>query len=256
MKLITLNTWGGRAGKEEQLEFFRRNKENIDVFCLQEMWKGPNKHLEKDSTKSAQDMNHDNILVYGVDEISSICSKHTSRFHPQYLNYYGLMLLVKDIYPILEEGDVFVHKYHGFEPIGDVGHHARNIQYVKTQINESEVTVINFHGLWNGKGKLDSKDRITQSNNITNFIKKLDGKIVFCGDFNLHPETESIAILEKIGLRNLIKDYDIKSTRTSHYTKDEKFADYVFVSDNVKVNEFKVLPDEISDHAALYLDFE
>ena len=34
MKIITLNTWGGRAGKEGLLSFASEYKNSIDVFCF------------------------------------------------------------------------------------------------------------------------------------------------------------------------------------------------------------------------------
>jgi endonuclease/exonuclease/phosphatase family metal-dependent hydrolase len=74
-----------------------------------------------------------------------------------------------------------------------------------------------------------------------------------CGDFNLRPDTQSMSIIEQAGVKNLIKEYNISSTRTSLYTKSEKYADYIFISDNLKESEFKVLPDEASDHSALML---
>ncbi len=77
-----------------------------------------------------------------------------------------------------------------------------------------------------------------------------------CGDFNLLPDTQSIQILEDTGLRNLIKETGVTSTRTSHYTKPEKFADYAFVSKNLNIKEFKVLPDEVSDHSPLCLEIK
>ena len=125
-----------------------------------------------------------------------------------------------------------------------------------TGVQTCALPIFNFHGLWNGQGKTDTEDRLRQSENIINFLKTLSGEIILCGDFNLRPDTESIKIFEDFGLKNLIKDYNIKSTRTSFYEKEEKFADYIFVSAGVRVMEFKVLPEEISDHAALYLDFE
>ena len=63
-------------------------------------------------------------------------------------------------------------------------------------------------------------------------------------------------MIEATGMRNLIKEYNITSTRTSFYKKPVRFADFVFVSKDIKVNDFKVLPDEVSDHAPLFLDFE
>ncbi len=69
------------------------------------------------------------------------------------------------------------------------------------------------------------------------------------------PDTQSIALFESHGLKNLIKEHTITSTRTSLYDKSEKYADYIFVTKGIQVNDFKVLPDEVSDHAPLYLDF-
>ena len=87
-------------------------------------------------------------------------------------------------------------------------------------------------------------------------MKTLSNPYVMCGDFNLLPNTQSIKKLEDFGLRNLIKENNITSTRTSFYTKTEKFADYALLSDEIDIKDFKVLPDEVSDHSPLYLEFE
>jgi endonuclease/exonuclease/phosphatase (EEP) superfamily protein YafD len=116
-------------------------------------------------------------------------------------------------------------------------------------------TVAHLHGLWNGQGKGDSPDRLLQSDNIVHFLQSLDGPHIFCGDLNLLPDTESLKKLEAAGMRNLIKEFGITSTRSSLYTKPLRFADYMFVSGGIKVKDFKVLPDEVSDHLALYLEF-
>ena len=56
-------------------------------------------------------------------------------------------------------------------------------------------------------------------------------------------------------MRNLVKEYEITSTRTSFYKKSEdKHADYIFVSNGIEVKDFRVLPEEVSDHSALYLE--
>lgn len=163
-------------------------------------------------------------------------------------------MLVKKNLVATEEGELFVYKHKGYLPEGDVGNHARNIQFVTIDASHGPVTVINFHGLWNGKGKGDCEDRLEQSDRIIEFLKALDHRFVLCGDFNLLPDTESLKKFERFGLRNLIAEYGITSTRTNFYTKPEKFADYAFVSKEVEVKEFKTLPDEVSDHLPLYLE--
>ncbi len=110
--------------------------------------------------------------------------------------------------------------------------------------------------MWNGISKEDTEERIIQSDNIIKFLKNLSEPHILCGDFNLLPENKSLKMLEEFGLKNLIKEFGVSSTRSSYYTKPVRFADYTFVSKNIKLNEFKVLPDEVSDHLAMYLDFE
>ncbi|MEK7453222.1 MAG: endonuclease/exonuclease/phosphatase family protein [Patescibacteria group bacterium] len=253
MKLVTLNTWGGRAGKEKLLSFLKKY-EDTDIFSLQEVWSAPYDHLDGAHVGGTK-MNQKDVMVYGMQEISATLSSHTASFHSHHLDNYGLMMLVKNNLNIVEEGDIFVYKYKGYIPDGDIGNHARNIQYVTIQTKDGLITIINFHGLWNGKGKGDTEDRINQSKNILDFIKNLQGEYILCGDFNLLPDTKSIKIFEDYGMRNLIKDYGVKSTRTSFYEKSEKHADYIFISKGIKIKDFKVFNDEVSDHLPILLEF-
>jgi len=253
MKVITLNTWGGRGGKVGILSFFQKYRDDIDIFCLQEIWAAPYKNLEG-YLAGGREIKQSEIMTYGKQEISAILPDHHSFFRPHYLDSFGLLSLVKKDLNIKEEGEFFVHKHKGYEPKGDIGNHARNLQYTKITLGGKIINIVNFHGLWNGKGKSDCDERLIQSNKIAEFIRNINGEIVFCGDFNLSPDTESLKILENLGLRNLIKEFNITSTRTSHYTKPEKYADYILVSKNVNVKDFKVLPEEVSDHSPLFLD--
>jgi len=255
MKIITLNTWGGRAGKEEMLAFFNAHKEDVDVFCLQEMWSDAYTHLGS-YTAGGVDMTNVELMTHGVQDVSALLSKYQSFFHPHYLENYGLLTFVSQQYEVRSVGEVFVHKEKGYVPQGDAGKHARNVQYIECIYNGKPLFILNFHGLWNGQGKGDSKDRINQSEKIVEFLGSLQGEIVFCGDFNLLPDTQSIKIIEEAGMRNLVKEYGITSTRTSLYVKPEKFADYIFVSKGINVIDFNVLPDEISDHSPLLLQLE
>lgn len=252
MKIVALNTWGGRAGKESLLDFFVRHKD-VDVFCLQEIWAAPYEHLDG-HLAGGRPMDHSQIMVYGLQEITAAMPEYEVYFHPHYMDSYGLLMLVKKSLTVSVVGELFVYKHKGHLPQGDIGNHARNIQYVTIERETGPLTIINFHGLWNGKGKGDSDDRLAQSDAIIQFLKTLKTPYVLGGDFNLLPDTESIKKFETFGARNLIKEYGITSTRTRFYDKSEPFADYAFVSDGVIVQDFRVLPDEVSDHAPLLLE--
>jgi endonuclease/exonuclease/phosphatase family metal-dependent hydrolase len=103
-------------------------------------------------------------------------------------------------------------------------------------------------------GKGDSAERIEQSLKIRNFLDSGSDHKILCGDFNLKPDTKSLEILAK-GMNDHIKMSSVQSTRTSFYPGLERFADYIYNSKNVDVQNFQVLPEEISDHAALQIDF-
>jgi len=243
-----------RINHEKLLAFFAAHKD-VDVFCLQEVWSAPYEHLEGHSAGGLS-IDHSNIMVYGMQEISTLLESHTAYFKPHHLDNYGLMMLVKKDLDVISEGDVFVYKDRGHIPEGDVGFHARNVQFATIATKNGNRSILNFHGLWNGGGKGDSEDRLLQSDRIIQFMKTLSNPYVMSGDFNLLPDTQSIKKLEDFGLRNLIKEHNITSTRTSLYPKAEKFADYTLTSKKIIIEDFKVLTDEVSDHSPLYLEFE
>jgi endonuclease/exonuclease/phosphatase family metal-dependent hydrolase len=245
MKILSLNTWGGRAGHKEVLDFLKKHKE-VDVFCLQEIWQGGEEKAREWS---------ENMDTTMFDGISDVLPEYTGYFRPHWGDFFGLAIFVKKNLNLKEEGEVFV--FRNKENIHDAwsSKHPRNLQYVTIETPSGLRTILNLHGLWTGKDKDDNEDRIIQSKNILAFIKNISNPVILCGDFNLSPETKSLKMFTESGLRDLINEFGITSTRSSHYKKPVKFADYVFVSKEIEINDFKVLPDEVSDHLALIVDF-
>lgn len=240
MKLITLNIWGGRV-KQPFLNFIKNNQD-VDIFCFQELYNNATPHF----TQTYGDISS---KIY--NELQELLPNHQSFFRPVLDDIYGIGIFIKKEINVLEEGEVSIYDAINFSGID--GNHSRNMQWVKCAIRGTVYTVFNVHGLWNGKGKTDTPDRINQSKRIMELVDANTTKKILCGDFNLRPDTESIAIIAN-GMNNLIKIHEITSTRTSLYTKEEKFADYIFVSSDIKVMNFEVLPDEVSDHSALLLE--
>jgi endonuclease/exonuclease/phosphatase family metal-dependent hydrolase len=254
MKLICLNTWGGRAGAENLLAFLDAHRD-ADFVCLQEIWSAPYEGLEG-ALAGAETIAHAEIMVRGKQAIARLFDGHEAFFHPSHLNDYGLMTLVSKRLAVVDTGDVFVHRERGYVPQDNLGHHARNVQFVTVAAPRGRMSVMNFHGLWNGLGKGDSDDRLAQSRRLIDFLAGRSEPFVLCGDFNLAPDTQSLKMLEEAGLRNLVAEHGVASTRTRLYKRSEKFADYVFVSPVVDVRGFRALPDEVSDHVPLMLEFE
>lgn len=250
MKLISLNLWGGRVHKE-LTSFLKEHSETTDVFCFQEMYH------QADGKFSNAKWADDGINLQLFDYIKNLLPGHIGIFYPHFEDFWGLATFIRKDISILEEGEKFVH-YSPSKEEEQTGATSKNLQYISIELNHKKVNIVNFHGLYGGKGfgKGDSDARIKQSENIVNFLKSFSGEIVFCGDFNLNPDTKSLKIIENMGLRNLITESGVISTRTSFYKNEGKFADYTLVTNGVHVKKFEVLSDEVSDHNAMLLEFD
>ena len=251
MKTISLNTWGGKAGTEGILTFLKKY-EDVDFFCFQEVFNGGEEFRGMPAARFALDTFDPRLL----ERIAETLPNHVSHFRPHFEEVFGLALFVRKDLAIVEEGEVSIYGHKGYYSAENIGDQHRIMQHVS--LTDPACTVMNVHGLWNGQGKRDSGHRLTQSDNILAYTRTLTQPYVLLGDFNLRPETESVRKLESAGMRNLITEYGIASTRTSLYDSlsEEPHADYAFVSEGIFVKDFKVLPDEVSDHAALYLEFD
>lgn len=236
--------------RDPLLDFISSKKDETDIFCFQEILNGG----EEEAIKmwGTEQVKEHKLLSLATE----ILSDHTPYYYAHLGDFSGLTIFVRKNVEVLNEGEVWVYGSKGQVRGVSSKFSPRNLQHVTILVGDSPVTVINFHGLWSGGGKEDNEERLLQSKNIVDFMKGLENRFLICGDFNLEPNTESIKMLEDFGLRNLIKEYGITSTRTSYYTKPVRFADYTLVSEGIKVNDFQVLPDEVSDHSPMFLDFE
>ena len=242
MKLITLNIWGGHV-RQPLLDFIKLHQD-IDIFCLQEVY--------QKAARTICTLDGFEVDLDIFSEIGALLPKHQAFFRPFLNNSYGIAMFVRNSIPVLEEGEVQIHDNPSYPGMGPT--HLRNLQWIRVQTNNQDYTVMNVHGLWNGQGKTDTPERMEQSKRIKDFVDTCAGPKILCGDFNLRPDTESLKILD-VGMTNLIKTHNITSTRTSFYGKEEKFADYVFVSPEINIKHFEVMKDEVSDHSPLFLDF-
>ncbi len=248
MKLITLNTWAGRE-KEALNAFLKDHMADTDIFCFQEIF---NNYDGATGDYINHDQGNGNIL----QEITDILTDFDQYFCPIAENVYGIAIFLKKGINLIASGEVMLYENPDYDPNDEANDHNRKMQWMHIQQGRKDVMIMNVHGHWDARGRDDTPNRLQQSNIINDFIESagLTPKIMV-GDFNLNANTESIKLLEK-NFTNLISKYGITSTRTALYTGDDRHADYVFVSPEVLVEDFKVMPDVVSDHAPLYLQFD
>lgn len=133
-------------------------------------------------------------------------------------------------------------------------YNVRAFQHCRITLNNKSLHLINHHGHHIDQHKLGDEETLRQTKLISDYVRKLDGAVIVCGDFNLAPESESIKILEK-DLRNLSVEAGLKTTR-SLLTNKKEVCDYIFVNEQVEVHAFNMDTTIISDHNALILDFD
>lgn len=183
---------------------------------------------------------------------------------PGHLGYFcecsqkeGLALFVRTAFQVTDHGGLVVYDDPNFVPGSHIGDHTRKVQWAKITDREGKkYGIMNIHGHWAGKDKGDTPARLGQSRATVDLLDTFGNiPVVLCGDFNLRPDTESVHMIEK-RMNNLVVEHKIMSTRTSLYTYEEKFADYVFLSHDARETSFAVMPDEVSDHVPLFVEFD
>lgn len=255
MKLVSLNTWCGR--RFDSLADFVRKHQDADFFCFQEVGEGESELIWSSGGER----------MHLLSDLSEMLPDHNAYFAPfldgydaelnrtEYKWPFGLAMFVRKTVDHEPAADFFV--YGTFNSIGgtDKTTIPRNVQFVRAMVNGNPLTVCNFHGLWYQSSKGDNEHRIEQSRRIKEFLDPEPAETIVAGDFNLLPDTKSLAMLEE-GMKNLIKDFSITDTRGPLYTKDLRFADYTLVSPGVQVKHFDVPKVEVSDHLPMILEFD
>ena len=165
------------------------------------------------------------------------------------------------------KGDFFINNQRNSFVPPDYTTMPHNLSYVQLNIGERLLTICNVYGASWPTNKLDSADRLLQSQKILDFVLAQPGEKIIAGDFNLLPNTRSIMMFEENGFRNLIKDFNISTTRGSTIKKLkpelglgehgwQEFADYTFISSGIKPIQFTVPDLPISDHLPMILEFK
>lgn len=119
----------------------------------------------------------------------------------------------------------------------------------------SGLQVVNFHGVYYPGNKLDTDWRLEQAEKLRDVVSRGGKRVLVLGDFNLEPNTRSLAITGN-GMVNLNKKFGVVDTRGPgcfYWGKEnyQPYADYGLATSLVDVKEFEVLEVVVSDHKPL-----
>lgn len=260
MKLISLNIWGGIL-YDELMAFVERESATTDIFCFQESFDEP---THPAAVKLGAQRGMTRKLQGALAGFNGYFPQISGpvRFMPGNEMVYhaaGIATFVRRPIAVSAHGTV-----------SDLGGNGRSdvpgesplphMYITKMNAGGRSFAVANFHGIVDSEsGKRDSDLMTRQSRAVLDATRRFTEPSILVGDFNLRPETESIAMFARAGYRNLIAEYGVGLTRSSHYRDMETYKDYVsdyaFVSPGIRVTDFRVMPDEVSDHLPLVVEF-
>jgi len=228
MKIIFLNAWRGKL-EEKIKNYLVEQTVETDVFCLQE-GDGPMKKIIQEIFSSYQI----SLAERDITGDSHLCPTNC-----------------------FKKGIEVVVSREMMEDNFNLGFGL----YSQIKTEGGLTNFANIHGLPRPGHKLDTPERLRQSEEIIRFMDMVEGKKIIGGDFNILPEAESIKMFEKSGYIDLIKKFEIKNTRNKYawdrYPESKLYySDYLFVSPEVKVKSFEVPETEVSDHLPLVLEIE
>ena len=234
MKLISLNVWEGEV-YEPLKNFIKNHKNDTDIFCFQEVIRRKELNLFNEIQLLLPD-----FTGYLTEQVPGV---GLATFIRNTINVSKL-----DSFSILSSRDI-----KGLIMPDGSGYYPRMMQVIS--IEKPKINICNFHGV-PGNLKQDTKERELQTKRLQEILDSFDDPKIIVGDFNLNLDTEAILAMEK-KVKNLIRESTFKTTRSKYYDKKEimPFADYAFVSQNIKVKNFEVLQDEVSDHLPIMLEF-
>jgi len=243
MKIIQLNIWGGKLG-QQIIDFL--NDQKPDFVCMQEVndlkgRAGYKFFATLDEIKEGAGFNE-----------AFMSANYSSGYMERQLEY-GNAILSK--LPFKTTKTVFTNGEYkqNFDIVNDDGN-IRSLQIAQIEVGGTTLNILNHHGYHLGFNKLGNDDTMRQMGMIADIIDKLEGPIIFCGDLNLSPASESVKIIDK-KLTNLSVTNNLKRTY-NQFSQVQEVCDYIFVNDLIKVTDFKMSDELLSDHKALILEFD
>lgn len=265
MLLTSLNLNVFQANNKEIREFLKSYPS--DIVCLNEVIKPvDNTAFEKYNSYSAVRNSLTN-LTYDFFAPKLVMD----RFYAK--NFHGKKLFEHKFGGFVEYGNQIYSKYkvlsgEVFWVQGNFEYYSnwdnfpeddsRNVQVVDLEIEKNiKLRVINYHGIWS-KNKRGNNETLKACRIINKLGSEVDGPAIISGDFNLFPDTESMQVFSENYI-SLVDKYNINTTRLeTNELSDKKrnIVDYILITKDIKVNDFKVIKSKMTDHLPLWMDFK
>ena len=243
LKILQLNTWGGRI-KDGLSRFVAEG--DYDVVCLQEaVW-------------AENDIGFLDLYIDTVDKI-----KETGGFKYDFRSaYHGIKLFDDNQFemgiailskiPFKEAEEKLVLGEYEVASSADNFDRAINSHSYPAQkvVLENGLVVVNYHGYWQ-KDPIGNETTVECMRKVADMVRGESAPVVMCGDLNVVAEAPAMRELDF--LTDLTAVNNIKTTlRNVRFVKDVP-CDHILINNRVKCLDFEVTDAPVSDHKGLVL---
>jgi endonuclease/exonuclease/phosphatase family metal-dependent hydrolase len=130
----------------------------------------------------------------------------------------------------------------------------RNLQIAKVKLDGIDLAVSNHHGYWH-ENPLGDEISVERMRLVADYLKALSSPIILTGDFNLKSGSPAMNVFNNF-LEDLNVRFDVKNTLSPLRKLGPIDCDHVFISPEIKVLDYRIRDELVSDHKALVLDFD
>lgn len=252
MKLIQINAWYGRLSGP-LIRLIR--EESPDFLCMQEAF-----------APETEGFALFNDQFGFMNEVEKACQFGHHFFTPTWgfelsgeIIDFGNIIYSK--HPISSESSLFTNGRYSVKQRDDAEYNLRALQNCIAKLpNGKKLNIANYQGYLTGTDSNGNEVSVSTIGKALDKLRPLSGPLVFCGDMNVNPTSPAIKAVEQMGLRNLVTEHNVKATlsyahRAPQKNRDSVVCDFIFVSDDIKVEKFSVSEEIVSDHKALILEF-
>ncbi len=244
LKFVCLNAWEGGRLLDAAAAFIAR--EQPDILALQEAYDEPD---------DGHPPHHRSVSV-----LRQAGAFPYYNFAPTYIDIQsgnavqGNAILSK--FPIIEtKNQFYVGQFGDFDTSHkhDWPQAPRNLQSVTLRIDGQDCHVFNTQGIWGWDG-LDNPARLQMGRFIAEAVAGQPNTIL-CGDFNVRPQTRTIAMIEERLTNVFGNTHQPASTFNTRQKSDPVFAeavvDMLFVSSDLEILSRQCPDVDVSDHLPL-----
>jgi endonuclease/exonuclease/phosphatase family metal-dependent hydrolase len=184
------------------------------------------------------------------------------RYTSSPFSYMGNATFYKTSFELIKKKELQLSSYGGpfpseltsYEGIG------RKVLHLTFEIENKQISFLNAHLAW-AKTPTEEPHQTKQGEILLNYLETVSHPFVLTGDFNLDPQQPTVQGINKLA-HNLIEENHVTNTLNprTHRAKilfpTGVAVDYIYVSKDLKIKNFSIVEEDISDHLGLTAEIE